>query len=343
MLALGFSFLCSIAEAVLLSIPPSYITLLEEQGRRKLALRLKKLKDDINAPLAAILTLNTIAHTVGAAGSGAQAASVFGSDFVGLISVVLTLLILVFSEIIPKTIGAHYWRELAPMTSLALKNMVIVFYPFVKLSALITRHLSNGPSLKGFNREEFAAMAELSSQEGLLLDQEKLIIKNLFRFHKVPVKRITTPRTVVFYVKASLSIQEFFEKYKAEKFSRIPLYEDSPENMVGFVLRTDLLDAMVHGHLNQPLKSLMRPIRALPETLNISQTFERFLRTREQIVTIIDEHGGFEGIVTLEDIFENLLGTDIIDESDKAPNMQMLARKIWKRRQKKLRQQEQDR
>ncbi|HYQ71088.1 MAG TPA: CNNM domain-containing protein, partial [Gammaproteobacteria bacterium] len=196
-IALGFSFLCSIAEAVLLSVNTPYITLLQRKGRKAGEL-LGRLKADINSSLAAILTLNTIAHTIGAAGAGAQAALVFGNAYVGIASGVLTLLILVFSEIIPKTLGAHYWRQLAPLTAFVLRGLVWLLYPFVKLSELLTRGLVHGPGLKGFNREELAAMAEISAAEGHLGPKEIRILKNLLRLRETRVTAAMTPRTVIF-------------------------------------------------------------------------------------------------------------------------------------------------
>lgn len=329
-IALGFSFICSIAEAVLLSITSSHVSVLENESKRYAPL-LKKLKDDINSPLAAILTLNTIAHTAGAAGAGAQAASVFGDRYLGLISGILTFLILVFSEIIPKTLGAHYWKQLAPLTAYFLKYLIIILYPFVKLSNFLTRNLADsGPTLKGFNREEFAAMAELSTREGQLAQQELLVMKNLLHLNKMRSREAMTPRTVVFSVDANLSVGEFFSRFEEERFSRIPIYDGAHENLVGFVLRTDLLLAHARGQTERPIKEFSRNLHAIPATLSLGSAFERFLSQRDQIMMVIDEHGGLQGIVTLEDILEKLLGLEIIDESDKAPNMRRLARKNWK-------------
>jgi CBS domain containing-hemolysin-like protein len=335
--ALGFSFLCSIAEAVILSVTSSHISLLEQDGRPSAGL-LRRLKDDVNTPLAAILTLNTIAHTAGAAGAGAQAAAIFGDQYVGVISGVLTFLILVFSEIIPKTIGAHYWRELAPATAYMLRYLILIFYPFVKLSAFLTRNLADGgPTLKGFNREEFAAMAELSTQEGQLARQELNIMKNLLYLHKMRVREIMTPRTVVFSVPAELTVQQFFAQYEHEKFSRIPVYQDGPEDMIGFVLRSDLLLAQARGQAGEPISAYLRTLNVIPDSLPLSRAFEMFLTRRDQMMQVIDEHGGMEGVVTLEDMLEKLLGFEIIDESDKTPNMRRLARRKWRRRLEKLR------
>jgi CBS domain containing-hemolysin-like protein len=331
MIALGFSFLCSIAEAVILSVTSPHITLMQQQGRSAGAL-LAKLKQELNSSLAAILTLNTIAHTVGAAGVGAQAAKVFGSASLGVTSAVLTLLILVFSEIIPKTLGAHYWRQLAPPTAYVLRFLIWVLYPFVKLSELLTRGLSHGPGLTGFNRQELAAMAELSASEGHLERQEIAILQNLLRLRETRVTDAMTPRTVVFSLSEDLSVEEFFWKYGSERFSRIPVYRERREQWEGFVLRSDLLLAQARGNSDSLLSNYRRQMSALPESTSLSRAFDEFLRQRAQIMMIVDEYGSVQGILTLEDILETLLGLEIVDEGDATTDMQALARRLWKKR-----------
>ena len=330
-IALGFSFLCSIAEAVILSVTTPYITLMQQRGRRAGTL-LAALKQDLNSTLAAILTLNTIAHTVGAAGAGAQAAEVFGNAYVGVASGILTLLILVFSEIIPKTLGAHYWKQLAPATAYALRGLIWILYPFVKLSELLTRGLTHGPGLTGFNREELAAMAELSAEEGQLEQQETMILKNLLRLRDSRVTDAMTPRTVIFSLPENLSVEEFFWKYGSERFSRIPIYGEEPGHLNGFVLRSDLLLAQARGNTDTRLSTYRREISALPVSSTLSQAFDEFLRQRAHIMIIVDEYGGIAGILTLEDILETLLGLEIVDEGDANTDMQKLARRLWKKR-----------
>lgn len=330
-IALGFSFLCSIAEAVILSVTTPYITLMQQRGRRAGTL-LAALKQDLNSTLAAILTLNTIAHTVGAAGAGAQAAEVFGNAYVGVASGILTLLILVFSEIIPKTLGAHYWKQLAPATAYALRGLIWILYPFVKLSELLTRGLTHGPGLTGFNREELAAMAELSAEEGQLEQQETMILKNLLRLRDSRVTDAMTPRTVIFSLPENISVEEFFWKYGSERFSRIPIYGEEPGHLNGFVLRSDLLLAQARGNTDTRLSTYRREISALPVSSTLSQAFDEFLRQRAHIMIIVDEYGGIAGILTLEDILETLLGLEIVDEGDANTDMQKLARRLWKKR-----------
>ncbi|MGD2076052.1 MAG: CNNM domain-containing protein [Gammaproteobacteria bacterium] len=329
--ALGFSFLCSIAEAVILSVNAPYIRVLQQRGRRAGVL-LDTLKQDINSPLAAILTLNTIAHTVGAAGAGAQAAKVFGSAYVGAASAVLTLLILVFSEIIPKTLGAHHWKRLAPLTAYLLRGLIWLLYPFVVLSQALTRGLARGPTLTGFSREELAAMAEISAREGQLEPQEITILTNLLRLRKSRVTDVMTPRTVVFSLDEDLTVEQFFWKYGSQRFSRIPIYSEDPGHLDGFVLRSDLLLAQARGNTDTRLSTYRREMSALPATTPLSRAFDAFLRQRAHIMMVVDEYGSIEGIVTLEDLLETLLGLEIVDESDATIDMQALARRLWRKR-----------
>lgn len=333
--ALGFSFLCSIAEAVLLSVTMPYILILEQEGHASGSL-LRRLKDDVNSPLAAILTLNTIAHTVGAAGVGAQAAAVFGNAYVGVASAILTLFILVFSEIIPKTLGAHYWRQLAPATARGLNVLIWLLYPFVWLAERLTRGLAQGPALKGFNRAEFAAMAEIGVEEGQLVEQESKVLTNLFRLKKSRVKDAMTPRTVVFSLPENLTVSEFIEDYDNSRFSRIPIFAEERENIRCFVLRSDLLLARVQGESDKQLKSYSRDMWVLPDGISLLSAFEQLVENQAHIAFVVDEYGGMEGILTLEDILETLLGQEIVDEDDKTTDMQQLARRLGKRRAREL-------
>ena len=333
--ALVFSFLCSIAEAVLLSVTTAHITLLEQESRDSGAL-LRKLKSDINKPLAAILTLNTIAHTVGAAGAGAQAAVVFGSAWVGVASAILTLLILVFSEIIPKTLGATYWRSLAGITAHGLKFLVWALYPFVVLSEMLTRGLSRNHELEGFSREEFAAMAELGEQEGQLEERESRILKNMFLLHETRVTDVMTPRPVVFSLPESLTVSDYFDSHFDSRFSRIPIYSTDREQLTGFVLKDDLLLAQSRSNTDSTLQTYRRELPALLDSTSLSDAFEKILHKRGHIMMIVDEYGGMEGIITMEDILETLLGLEILDESDKTADMQQYARRMWKKRAQEM-------
>ena len=331
LIALGFSFLCSIAEAVILSVNSAHIAILEREGKPAGAL-LRQLKSDINRPLAAILTLNTIAHTVGAAGAGAQATLVFGSAYLGVASAILTLLILVFSEIIPKTLGAHHWRALAPATAYTLKGLVWLLYPFVRLSEALTKGLTKKPQRSGFNRTEFSVMAELSAQEGHLAQQESHILINLLRLRDMRVKDAMTPRTVVFSVPENLLVEEFFGGYDHIRFSRIPIYQDDADAVCGFVLRSDMLLAQARGNGANALSNYRREVTVILDTMSLSRAFDEFLRNRAQIMLVVDEYGGMTGILTMEDVLETLLGLEIVDEGDRDVDMQAVARRLWRRR-----------
>ena len=333
-IAVLFSFLCSIAEAVILSVNPSYISVLEKEGNPAGAI-LRKLKNEIGKTLSAILTLNTIAHTVGAVGAGAQAAVIFGSAYLGLASAVLTLLILIFSEIIPKTLGARHWKKLAPITSYGLRFLVWILYPFVWLSEKLTGGHSEGNTLSGFSRQEFSAMAEISAEEGQLAEHESEILINLMKLRKIQIQHAMTPHTVVFSLPESTLVQEYFDQYKEVKFSRFPIYGQNKDHVSGFVLRSDILLAVAQGETDKPLKDYSRKLPALIETVSLARAFNLVMQEEAHVALVVDEYGDMQGILTLEDFVETLLGIEIVDEGDATTNMQELARHRWKRRLKK--------
>lgn len=333
--ALGFSFLCSIAEAVLLSVTPAFIATLEKKGSPT-GHMLRQLKDEVDRPLAAILSLNTIAHTIGAAGAGAQAAVVFGSGSVGIASAILTLLILVFSEIIPKTLGAVYWRQLAGWVARTVKVLIWVLYPFVLMSEKITKILSKGEKPHDFSREEFMALANLGQEAGHLNAREFRVVKNLLRFHRLRVKDIMTPRTVVFSLQEDMLIGDVLKSHPHLDFSRIPLFGENRDDKTGFILKTDILLAQARGELDVPLRRLKRDLHAVPDTVSLFQIFDRFVAQRDHILLVVDEYGGAAGIVTLEDVVETLLGLEIVDEGDPAVDMRALAREQWEARAHRL-------
>jgi len=333
--ALFCSFFCSLAEAVLLSVTSPYIASLEQKGRISGKI-LRKLKDDLNRPLAAILTLNTMAHTFGAAGIGAQSAVIFGSDSLGIVSAILTLVILIFSEIFPKTIGVAYWRQLAPALARPIQWLVWILYPFVLMSRGLSSGVSNSAGLKGFSREEFAAMADLGAQEGQLELKESRILKNLFHFRSSMVKDIMTPRTVAFALQENMTIAEFFEKHHQTPFSRIPVYNKDRDDINGFVLKDDIFLAQARDLQNSQLHEYKREIKLVRSTFPVSELFEFLLDARTHIALVVDEYGGMEGIVTLEDVVETLLGLEIVDEADKTVDMQALARSLWEKRARRI-------
>lgn len=334
-IALGFSFLCSVAEAVILSVTHPYISLLEKDGHGAAEL-LRRMKQNVNDPLAAILTLNTTAHTIGAAGAGAQAAVVFGNAYVGVASAILTLLILIFSEIIPKTLGAHYWRQLAPSTAYLLQFLIWLLYPFIWMSAILTRLLSAGHGHGQFRRDEFAAMAQVGVEEGKLDQHESLILNNLLLLRETRVSDVMTPRTVVFSLDEALLVKDYFEQHNSSRFSRIPVYKDNRDHVTGFVLRSDLLLSHARGNSEKPLTVYRRDITAVPNNSSLQTTFEILMQKRSHIMLVVDEYGSMEGILTLEDILETLLGIEIVDEGDKIDDMRKLARRLWRKRAEEM-------
>ncbi len=340
LVAIVTSFLCSLWEAVLLSITPSYAQIKMQEGGR-LGRRLQRFKENIDRPLAAILTLNTIAHTVGAIGVGDQASKIwFDANplITGLlIPVVMTLAILVLSELIPKTLGANYWRELAPFTAQSLVIIIRLLSPLVWFSQFVTKAIKKDEVESAFTRSDFVAMADIGAKHGVFDPHESEILVNLLRFRTVRAKDVMTPRTVVVAASACQTIGEFFEANRDLRFSRIPLFEkDSRDHVVGYFLKDTLLAAMVDGLQEAQLDTLKRDIIAIAEDFAIVDLFNRFLSSREHIALVVDGYGGMAGIVTLEDVIETLIGVEIVDESDRISDMQVLARRTWERRAKRL-------
>ena len=339
--AIGISFLCSVAEAVLLSVTPSYIATLGQKAKATAAL-LAKQKENIDRPLAAILSLNTIAHTAGAAGVGAEAAALWGGESgwgqhaVGLASAVMTLLILVLSEIIPKTIGAVYWRVLAPYVSRMLQIWIIGLLPLVWLSELLTKLIGGGEKQDVVTREEVAAMAAISEADGQLASGETRILNNLFRFRSLTVDDVMTPRTVIIAFPESITVGEALKRRANLPVSRIPLYGKSVDNVTGFVLKTDILLEQANDRPDTPLKELRRDIKTVHSQTKLGQVFDVLLDEAAHLAVVVDDYGGTDGLVTLEDVIETLLGTEIVDEVDTESDMQRFARKKWEERAKLL-------
>ncbi|SKA51296.1 hemolysin family protein [Enterovibrio nigricans] len=326
-LSIGVSFICSVLEAILLSITPSYLAQMRQDGHPA-AGRLQELKDDIDRPLASILTLNTIAHTVGAAASGAQATKVFGDAWLGVFSAVLTLAILLLSEIVPKTIGATYWRQLAPGAASILRWMVWALTPIVWASEQLTRRLARGKEQPKL-RDEISAMALLAKESGELEDDESTMLTNLLSLRDAPVTKLMTPRPVLFRVDASMTIEAFLKEHHDTPFSRPLVYAEQRDNILGFVHRLELFSANQHGNGQQPLSSIMRPIPVVHDSTHVPKAFDRLMAQRSQLALIVDEYGDVQGIITIEDIFEHLMGKEIVDEADKNSNMQALAHERW--------------
>jgi CBS domain containing-hemolysin-like protein len=321
-------------EAVLLSTPQSFLIVKQEEGNRW-ATSFIVLKNDIDKPLSAILSLNTIAHTVGAAGVGAQAIKVFGEASFGIASAAMTILILVFTEIIPKTIGANYWRNLTMITTYIIKGMIIITYPLVIASAVITRLISKNKLEQTTSREEIAALTNIGVGEGIFSEKENRIIQNLLKLKNVGVREIMTPRVVVALADENLSLNDFLKSKDYLKYSRIPVYSENEDNVTGYVFRQAVLEKLTENQHNLQLKNIKREIVIVPNTIILFALWEKLLEKKEHIALIVDEYGGLDGIVTMEDIIETLLGLEIVDEKDTIPDMQAYARERWKTRQAK--------
>jgi len=339
-LAIVVSFLCSLLEAVLLSITPSYAQLKLQEGG-PIGRQLEKFKSNVDRPLAAILTLNTIAHTVGAIGVGDQAAKIWSDTNPMMTGVIvptaMVLGILILSEIIPKTLGANHWQKLVPFTVATLKVIIFMLYPLVWVSQIITRILKKDKSQSVFSHSEFLAMAEIGVTEGAVEKQDSEIIGNLLRMQKVRVKDIMTPRVVVRLAPEDQSIKDFYKLAGELPFSRIPLYEGSEnEHISGYCLKSEVLESLVLGSGDEALSTIKRVIHAVHESLPLKDMFDHFLEKREHIALVVDEYGGMEGIVTMEDVMETLLGMEITDESDDTVDMQVLARKNWEKRARRI-------
>jgi len=339
--------MCSIWEAVLLSISPSYVQMKVAEGGKTGEL-LQKFKKDVNAPLTAILSLNTVAHTVGAILVGASTGAAFGEggftipgigyelSYEVLVSVVMTLAILILSEIIPKNLGATYWKQLAPFTVKALNVLVMIFTwtGFIWVSDQIKKLLLRGDDPHGtaLSRTEFIAMAEAGTESGELKVEEGRILKNLLAFESLTVHDVMTPRTVVVGARKTMTIQDFYEKFDGSPFSRYPVFGETRDQVEGYVLKDMVYKSIIEKCENDPITTLTRELLMVPQTTTLHKLIDLMLERREPIAMVVDEFGGMEGLVTMEDAMETLLGLEIMDEMDTSQDMQDLARRRWRKR-----------
>ncbi len=329
----------------MLSISPAYVAV-KQQEQGNIGQTLKVFKDDIDRPLAALLTLNTIAHTVGAIGVGTQASVIWGVSIVStlIVPAVMTLAILVLSEIIPKTIGAIYWKELTPFTVSSLGLIIRLLAPFVWLSQIITGWLKNDKEMNVLSREEYVAMAEIGNEQGVIAENESKLLKNILRYDAIRVVDVMTPRTVVVAADETTTVNEFHSLHPDLRFSRIPVYNQSVDQITGYVLKDDLLATLVKQLESTdsdsgnpiPMGDLKREILVIPDNKVITSLFDLFIEQREHIALVVDEYGGMDGIVTMEDVLETLLGMEIVDELDNTIDMQAMARSKWESRAKSM-------
>lgn len=326
------SFTCSILEATLLSTPMSFVTMKEDEGSKS-ARRLKRYKQDIDKPISAILTVNTIANTAGAAGVGAVAQHLYGDQVVGWVSAGLTVAILICSEIIPKTLGATYWRHLIMPATPIIHGLVVITYPFVVLAEFITRFIQPKEAPTTVSREEVSAMVTVGAEEGVFKQKEDSMIQNMLKLSKVTAREIMTPSSVVEMAEESMTLREFKEHEQYQTYSRIPVYKDNDDFITGYVLRQTILERLSEDKFDMRLDEIMRPILSFQEDTSVSVIWEKLLEKKEHISVIIDEYGCLRGIVTMEDCIETMLGTEIVDEKDTVTDMQEYAREQWKEQQ----------
>ena len=322
--ALALSFLCSVLEAVLLSTPLSFISMKENQGYKTASL-MKRYKNNVDRPVGAILSLNTIAHTIGSAGVGAESIKLFGEEYFGVISAILTLLILVLSEIIPKTIGASYWRSLAMPSTRIIRVLIFITYPLVLLSELITKIFTPKNNQVSMSREEVSAMVDVGTTEGVFRESESKIIKSCIHLAGVKAKEVMIPSIVVESANMNLTTKEFYEQQKWN-FSRILVYDESKEYIKGYVLKDMVLKSLSDDDFQTKLSDMMRPILSFGEEESLYQIWEKLLEKREHISIIVDEYGCLRGVVSMEDVIETMTGVEIVDEDDVAVDMQALAK-----------------
>ena len=333
-IAIALSALCSMLEATLLSTPLSYVTGLEEQGVKG-AQRLKRLKQNADRPISAILCLNTIANTVGASIVGSLVYEVYGDALVGIFSTIFTFAILIFSEIIPKTIGANYWRSLAIPASAIINMMIFISFPLVWILEKFQRIISSKSNQVSVSREDISAMVSVATEEEVIETEEKKMIQNLLKLDEMTAHEIMTPSTVVEMAEGQMTIREFYDSDLTH--SRILVYdEDNDEYVIGYVLRQTVLEEMAEDKFSTTIREISRPILTFPENEPVGNIWEKFLEKKEHISVIIDEYGTFRGIVTMEDVIETMLGQEIVDETDEVVDMQEYAKEQWEKAQKDM-------
>ncbi|HET8884794.1 MAG TPA: CNNM domain-containing protein [Salinimicrobium sp.] len=338
LISIFFSFLCSVLEAAFLSFTPTYLRLKAAEGKTWVA-TLVNYKKDVDQPLIAILTINTVAHTVGAIMVGVQATKIYGSDNnVGLVSTIMTLAILILSEIIPKTIGATYWQSMGNFTATGLNFLIwpLKYTGILWVMMLFTKLIGKSAHVGTMSREEFLAMTDAAEEEGTFEEKESTMIKNLLLFKSVEAKDVMTPFSVVITEEEDKTIEEFHLHNKNLKFSRIPVYKGKSSNITGFILKDDVLEKMIDDRGRETLESIKREVHVTHQETPIPDLFETFVQKRTHLSVVVDEYGNTIGIVTMEDIIETLLGLEIMDESDNVEDMQALARKNWEVRAKRL-------
>ncbi|MGB0868411.1 MAG: CNNM domain-containing protein [Flavobacteriales bacterium] len=345
LISIAFSFLCSIWEAVLLSISPSYIKRLETENPA-ISKTVAEFKKDIDRPLSAILTLNTIAHTVGAILVGNKAGELYGEEslnlfgltsisYVSLVASIMTLLILFASEIIPKTIGANNWKALTPFTVRSVNIIVFVLTPLVWLSNLLTKMLKKDKEKSIFSKNDFSAMTDVMHESGGIIQEDHTFIKNVLNFDEMKAEDVMTPKPVMFIAEETQSLEDFYKTNDKMPYSRIPIYNSKEDNITGFILRNDVLIHMIEGNSSESLSSIKKEIQFISDDTPLRTIFTLLSQQTNHLAVIVNKYGSVIGLISLEDIIETLLGFEIVDETDSVSDLQQLAKKIWNAKRNK--------
>ncbi len=330
--AIGISFFCSVWEAVILSVTNPYVANLKKT-RPRVGARLEDLKNRISRPLTSILTLNTIAHTVGAMGVAAQVTALGGGKWDAIAGALMTAAILIMSEIIPKNLGARHWRAWAPWVSFCLYWLAKIMTPVVWFIEIFSKGHHNEAM---FSRDELKVMAELGTRQGKLQEDESRILENLLQLGDISVREVMTPRVVVFALPETTTVQQYIDRHNSSPFSRIPIYSENRDDIQGFVLKHDILLAAAQDKYELELKDMKRDLAAIPQVTKMTDAFQHLVANRNHAAIVLDEYGGLAGLVTMEDVVETLLGLEIVDEADTREDMQEFARNLWKARAAKM-------
>ena len=334
--SLVLSHLCSVLEATLLSTPITYITGLEETGVKGAKL-LKRLKHNTDRPISAILCLNTIANTIGASVVGSLVVDVYGNAMVGVFSIIFTFMILIFSEIIPKTIGSYYWRTLAIPAARIINVIIYICYPLVWLCERLTKLISSRSSQVSVSREDISAMATVATEEDVIEKDEKKMIQNILKLDEITAHEVMTPGVVVEMAESSMTIKDFYNNEEFKNHSRIPIYdEENRDYIIGYVLRQTVLEKMAEDKFDLKMEEIVRPVLSFKEEDSVSDIMEKLMEKKEHISIIIDEYGSLRGIVTMEDVIETMLGQEIVDEKDVVEDMQEFAKEQWEKAKKEI-------
>ncbi|MBP5588912.1 MAG: DUF21 domain-containing protein [Bacteroidales bacterium] len=331
--ALLLSFMCSLLESVLLSTTLSYSESVAQKSKGGKVLH--KIKSNMDRPIGAILSLNTVANTIGASGVGAQVTKIWGNEYFGYASAILTLLILIFSEIIPKTLGTNNWRKLCIPAAYITRTIIYLIYPLVLITEFI-QHVFSSKKNQTVSRDEITALTHIGERQGIIESNESQIVNNLFKLKFIKLNDIMTPRTVVLAADENLTLEKFFNNKDFLRYSRIPIYTESIDDITGFVLKSDILLHLANDEKNIKLKSLRRPITTCYQYTSILRFYDMMITKKEHIALVIDEYGGVEGIVTMEDVIETILGFEITDESDVQTDMRQFAKERWEKKMKHL-------